>query len=390
MKHSFGFCVYRREYDLAHTEALMADAIQAAIIAGSLALVGVFVTQIVSFINQIVIHRLTLARENQKYFNEVYQKLFAPIIPELFLIADIISHYRKRHDISEEEEAKLIEKVVKHIESNLIHASPVVVSAYYGTYNVLGNERGGTPPGLIYLLLAFINEYAQIIRRSTIYERSEKLEQLRIIVRYRVIFLLWAAFGDIYADADAAGEPLVYSFMFDRRVYTEKGYRKIEKLRKSKYAIGQVEENVKKILRVAIIKKEDFDFVIDQLKHTGAFQNGYIPVSSTTEANSLEILDSTINPRELLKTKLENDPISVIIIKLRPDYTLEQADYITEKVNQLVNLLEVEYGREGYISEDVIAEILGRVEKIFGERWHRIGIGAMTGYDHYFSSKPHE
>ncbi len=56
--------------------------IQAAVIAAAVAFVVGVLGQLVSIANQFITHWLTQRRETEKYYNEVYQKLFAANIED--------------------------------------------------------------------------------------------------------------------------------------------------------------------------------------------------------------------------------------------------------------------------------------------------------------------
>src|SRR6266511_1818998 len=161
--------------------------IQAAIIAAAVALIVAVINQLVSVANQILTHRLTQRRETQKYYNDVYQKLFAPIIADVFLYMDMVSNFRRGHDTSPEIEIKVKDRAIEYIGNNLLYGSPVLITAHRKISSArFKDETGFNPlPIEIFFLLEFVNEYGYVIRQSSIFSDNKQRQQMEIVEKYK-------------------------------------------------------------------------------------------------------------------------------------------------------------------------------------------------------------
>lgn len=193
--------------------------IQAAIIAGTVALVVAVISQVVSVINQILTHRLTIRRENQKYYNEVYQKFYAPIISDVFLYMDMMSNFRRGHDYPPGSEEETLTKILDFVNKNIVYASPTLLSRYHEMISLQFKDERGFYPNEhnIAVLLAFVNEYDHTIKQSSIYNGRPKYIETDAIVRYRVMYLFWYLLSERIGCLEA-NEVLSYSFLFDQNL----------------------------------------------------------------------------------------------------------------------------------------------------------------------------
>src|SRR5690349_15363051 len=97
-------------------------AITAALIASGVALLVGLLSSIIALISPILDHRLTRQREAQKYFDEVYKELFAPIIPDVFLYIDMAT--QPMEVPPKERQIEVKDRAIEFIGKRLVHASP--------------------------------------------------------------------------------------------------------------------------------------------------------------------------------------------------------------------------------------------------------------------------
>src|SRR5215216_5093398 len=198
-------------------------AIQTALIAGAVALIVAIITQTVSVINQILTHRLTQARETQKYYNEIYQMLFAPVVSDAFLYFDMISNFRRGHDTTPEMEREVKNKVIGHIGNNLIYASPHLISAHHEIATQRFKDETGFDPlsSEIRLIAEFIDEYKYTIQHSSIYTGRILNKQVAAIDWYRLLALLLA---------NNQEKLLIFSFWFNRDTDINKKIKQLQRI----------------------------------------------------------------------------------------------------------------------------------------------------------------
>ncbi len=196
-------------------------AIQAAIIAGIVALIVAILSQVVSIVNQILTHRLAQRRENEKYYNDVYQKLFAPAISDVFLYIDMVTNFRRGHDTSEEQEIEVKDKAISYIEDHLVYGSPSLVSSYHQIHSWRISDQSAlnpSPPELQFLH-HFAEEYVHVVKESSIFSGRKEREQLAPIYRRLILFLLYINGYQSLAS---------HYWKFDESEYTLSNYLKIK------------------------------------------------------------------------------------------------------------------------------------------------------------------
>jgi hypothetical protein len=226
--------------------------IQAAIIAAAVAFVVALLNQIVAIINQILAHRLTLRRENQKYYNEVYQKLFATIIPEVFTYIGMVSNFRRRHDVSEERELAVKDKVIEYIGNNLLYASPKIVTLYHQIdLESTRDESGRNPlPSEIELLHEFVNEYEYVIAKASLYSGRPRYAQTSSIAKYKIWYLLLS---------HELENILSYSFWFSNKRYNNRTYTNLYKALK---------DYEKRVYKIRVTSSEEFKKISKRLNYS--------------------------------------------------------------------------------------------------------------------------
>ncbi|MCR8633916.1 hypothetical protein [Paenibacillus radicis (ex Xue et al. 2023)] len=195
----------------------------AAIITASAAFIAAVIAQIIS-------HWLTKRRENHKYYKEVYQKLYAPILFELYIYIDVRTAFRRSNDIKVGIDVDQVkQKIFTHISENLMFATPQVISALHNVrfYDYHLDLRGNKQ--IIYEIVLFWHMLDQLLKLNTntkLFDSSNK----KTLTNYSFHYLLWSSISELRGE-DA---------------YTILSYKhnlKIEKLTKRLY------NNLKNILR---------------------------------------------------------------------------------------------------------------------------------------------
>ncbi len=174
---------------------------QAAIITSIATLIGAFVGASVA---QYVSHRLSLRREREKYNKEVFQKLFSPIIFEIFGYFDVANAFRKAHDIKFHiDEKEIKNKIYTHIADNMRFATPVLIDEYYDIkrYEYEDDLTGFYPEVReMQFISLFLKEARTVIKKA----KLSKISVIRQINKYMFKYYLWAGFIKHYGDAYSA------------------------------------------------------------------------------------------------------------------------------------------------------------------------------------------
>jgi len=201
------------------------DAYRPAVITASATLLGAFFGAIVA---QYFSHRMTIRREGQKYYKEIYQKLYAPILFDVYAYIDIYTHFRRGHDINHDvNEDEIYKKILRHIESNLMYATPKIISNFHAVkqYDYQDDLSGfNYRITELELLEQFLLELRNIARKSN----SLDDKGLGQIDRNLIYLRVWAIFTDFFGDSNSAANALSYKFYYSRRKLTHRTYRKIK------------------------------------------------------------------------------------------------------------------------------------------------------------------
>ncbi|KJR44317.1 hypothetical protein UF75_5301 [Desulfosporosinus sp. I2] len=153
------------------------------IITASAAFTGAVIAQVIS-------HWFSVRRELKKERKTIYQNYFAPIVPELFLYIDSMTHFyggNKKVNVNEEE---FKTHIIDHISKNLRYASPRVLSLFNSVnkYKYMDDLSGFNKEiQELELLLGVLDEYYHLAKESKILEKKE----LGQILSYRVNYLFW-------------------------------------------------------------------------------------------------------------------------------------------------------------------------------------------------------
>ena len=85
---------------------------------------------------QIIAHRFAISRDNNKFNKEVLQKLYLPILFDIYMYLDI-STPRKRsaeikYDLRDDKSITEVgDKIVNHISNNIMYASNNLINSYH-------------------------------------------------------------------------------------------------------------------------------------------------------------------------------------------------------------------------------------------------------------------
>lgn len=176
---------------------------------------------------QIVSHFFAQKRENEKNVREIYQKLFAPIILDVIAYFDIATHFRKGHDIKENvDEKTVLSKINRHIENNLMYASPNLIKKFH---SVKKNEYledfsdGLSKEKDLELCLAIIEELYEHTKKMKLFDREFKIE----LENYKVLYLIWIASLNWFSNWKYSINLMSYSFFMDRNKMRNVTYKKM-------------------------------------------------------------------------------------------------------------------------------------------------------------------
>lgn len=200
------------------------DTYRPAVITATATLIGAFLGAIVA---QYFSHRMTLRRDNQKYYKEVYQKLYAPILFDVYAYIDIASHFRRGHDIHPEvKEEDIYKKILMHIEKNLMYATPRLISKFH---QVKRYEYEDDMSGFHYriheieLLESFLEELRSVALRSSSLDKGSFSRIINNLIYCRV----WIILTEKYSDDKVAASILAYKFYYSSKKLRFRTFKKI-------------------------------------------------------------------------------------------------------------------------------------------------------------------
>lgn len=193
-------------------------AIIAAIIAAGAALSVSILNNIITLSNTIISQRLAQRREVQKYYDEVYKELFAPIISDIFLYIDMASIPMGAPSIEQQIEVK--DRSIDFIKGKLVYASPRLMSAYHKIKSsAISDERGGNPTDAeIGFLHDFIEEYIDVIAKTSIYANKNSVKQIHSVNLRLILYLL---------HKNDLGDLAKLCYMIEESSFSLKSHRKI-------------------------------------------------------------------------------------------------------------------------------------------------------------------
>ncbi|MBW7476685.1 hypothetical protein K0T92_18360 [Paenibacillus oenotherae] len=186
---------------------ISASGFNPAVITSIATLIGAFIGASVA---QYVSHKLSLSREREKYNKEVFQKLFSPIIFEVFGYFDVANAFRKGHDIKLHiDEKEILNKIYVHIAENMRYATPILIGEYY---NIKRHEYEDDQSGYysdvrgMQFISLFLQEARSVIKKA----KLSKISVIRQINRYMFNYYLWSGLIRHYEDANSASLIMSY------------------------------------------------------------------------------------------------------------------------------------------------------------------------------------
>ncbi|RAW19275.1 hypothetical protein DC345_00355 [Paenibacillus taichungensis] len=231
-------------------------------------LIGATIGASAALTAQIVSHWFTRRRENEKYIREIYQKLYAPIIMDIFAYFDIKTNYRRGHDIKDDvNEDEIKNKIIDNIGNNLMYANPRILNYYYSTKKNDYYEDfsdGLSHLSELNLFLVILDELTQHARKMKLFDSTFKKE----IIKYKVLYLLWTASLNYYNNSNLAFQFMSHNFYFDKNYSKQKVYKRMNNLlyrTRFKDKLHRLfKRNTKRDSNYNPISKEEF---IDLLNH---------------------------------------------------------------------------------------------------------------------------
>ncbi|MFZ2539946.1 MAG: hypothetical protein WAX04_13785 [Oscillospiraceae bacterium] len=180
-------------------------------------------------IAQIVAHCLTMNRERKKWYRETYQKLFAPIISEVYNFIEIRTHFRKGHDVEQCVDDNLIKmNIIKHIGGNIMYADPDLINSYqrHSYRKMVPGFRMSSEIYDLELILSFLDNLYSVVKKLRIFDK----ETICILNKYRVLYLIWINAFYLFEDNGRTIEFMKYKFYFNTEMFTDRYYRKLRKM----------------------------------------------------------------------------------------------------------------------------------------------------------------
>jgi len=189
-------------------------------------------------------HHFTESREMKKHYVESYQKLYAPILGDVISFLEMRTHFQRGHDVNEEEEQYTQEKIMEHIGSNLTYASPNMIASYHEMkVKDLSDQTGFYPSfGFLGLMNVFFDEIDHIVKKSQSFSMSPK-SQYNPLTKYKILYALWQHLTTKGSEGkplweDGAIGVMAYKWYFDDKEMTEKNYKKLIRLFKSRKTVN--------------------------------------------------------------------------------------------------------------------------------------------------------
>jgi hypothetical protein len=293
------------------------------VITASATLIGAFIGAAVA---QYISHRLSLKREREKYYKETFQKLFSPIIFEIFSYIDIKTAFRRENDIKRGvNEEVLKQRIDNHISSNIMFATPVLISHYYNIkrHEFLDDMSGFYAEVLdLEFTALFLKEASRVLKKAGL-SKTQIKKQLQ---QYMFDYSLWSVYTQIFSDKEVATWIMSLKF-YHLNNYTYIRYKRLlgvvkkgnllDKFKMFYYKILKGKgleyyeitlENLPKILtsnkedRIKIA--EEYQHVIDRARPTQARKN-YIKVTHYTAIKEFDYFYS--NETLIVNFELRND-----------------------------------------------------------------------------------
>ncbi|KPV56019.1 hypothetical protein QJ48_29795, partial [Paenibacillus sp. A3] len=278
------------------------DNYRPAVLTSSATLIGAFFGAMTA---QYISHLFTVRRDNQKTAKEIYQKLYAPILLDIYAYLDISSHFRRGHDIKfGVREDDILVKIKEHVGTNLIYASPKLIDKYstvwsfYYQDDLSGFSNKIQDLELIELLLL---ELRMLSKKIKFFDKQTMKKIDQMLVLYRV----WSILIRYYHGSYQASATLSYKFYYDRNKLNYKTYKKIIRYFTNntlKYRINlfinNLEEKIEKNSNLHKLYKNIYKKIFGEFSLFERFQNLRYLYSLLSGKENLE---------ELIKVSERND-----------------------------------------------------------------------------------
>jgi len=336
------------------------------IIAATAAFVGAIFAEIVS-------HSLALYREDKLYNREVYQKLYAPILLDVYIYFEMRTGFRRGHDVNPKEERKIYEKIKEHFSNSLMFAGPKFISAYHNSQQVrIGDETGFMSELYeVELLLIFLDELHVLAKHNKIFDKSVHLQ----ITHYRALFRIWLIAGSMLTSETLGAMFLRHKWQFNYQSLTERFYHQLRKYDGERFSFGKpsrYEDFTKFVLTKLLKDKKDRAYIEEELISLSTYElsnfdySSYYPHRSKENETEYSVSSSDSTPTEsnladrqhTYEIEIdEHDPVKIIISRIRPFLNDTELVLLSKQVYILAAELELILGREGYVSEDCVWEL---------------------------------
>jgi hypothetical protein len=266
------------------SQALNNSSVVPAILTASATLVGAFLGAGAA---QYFSHWLTIKRENLKGNKESYQKLFAPIVSDVFEYYDISTSYQMDDLKWGVTNYGYLERIFNHIGKNLMFATPEIISAYHSyryTENFEDNSGFSNDLKQLNLILVFINELIILSEKQLIYNE----DTIHMLIKYYLYYYIWIEFTRKFRDFGRASIVLRYDFNLNFSILNKKNYKKI--ILKYEGNLLSFEREPINLLKLLIAVEEElsrFEHIISDIEDNNDFHTFY--VSAVKKPNNLLI-----------------------------------------------------------------------------------------------------
>ncbi|MDQ0885917.1 hypothetical protein QFZ81_001005 [Paenibacillus sp. V4I9] len=198
---------------------------------------------------QIISHWLTKKRENIKYNKEVYQKLYAPILFELYVYLDVKTAYTRVHDIKPGIEVSVIkENILKHINVNLMYGTPQIISAFHNVkyYDYHEDLCVGNLQSIaeIELFWCMLDQLYRLNEKTKLFDPINK----NTLVKYKFHYILWAIISKL------RGEDAYYILTYKHNLHFDKSIGELYKSLNKDFTRFRLGHQDKQFLRRSLEK----------------------------------------------------------------------------------------------------------------------------------------
>lgn len=205
------------------------DAIVATVIASVISLAGVIYTQ-----------RSVYSQADRTDDRTAYKKLYNPIISDVYYFLELSAlkvEYGFEYQVSKEHIQSLFNKIILHIDQEMIYASPELIAArHYIRQKEIRNGYDKEPPTdlpKIHLLLVFMSDLSSLVKRAGIFNKSSRW----IVEKYHFLYAVWYLMTSLGGyNTDAKGILLVRDMIgINKEEISWNTYKQAKKIASAKY-----------------------------------------------------------------------------------------------------------------------------------------------------------